>query len=220
MIKHSRYETEEALFNDFKNGEQSAFNEVFTHFYSGLCFFSTRLVNDRAIAEEVVLDVFYKLWEKHTDFNNLSSLKAFLYISVRNACMNQIDKEQRKNKRMALLSDEEGFDQPVLNAIIYSEVLSEIQREINNLPEQCSKVIKMLYEEDMKPNDIAAELGITVSTVYNQKLKGVALLKKRLSGAGFDLLMIFLALQSYDILKPDQVKATSGIQTECAQTRI
>jgi len=190
--------------NGFRNGEQSAFNEVFTHFYSGLCFFSTRLVNDRSIAEEVVLDIFYKLWEKHTSFNSLQSLKAFLYISVRNACMNQIDKEKRKNKRLAELSNEEGFDLPILNTIIYTEVLSEIQREINNLPEQCSKVIKMLYEEGMKPNDVAAELGITVSTVYNQKLKGVALLKKRLSGAGFDLLMIFLALQSFEVLKTDQ----------------
>jgi len=187
------YRNEQYLLSQLKEGDQNAFSHIFKQFYQPLCFFCTRLVSNSAVAEEIVQDVLYKVWYKNEDFNTLLSIKAFLYISTRNASMNYIDKEQRKLKReTARYALGEEFEEPILREIIYAEVLNEIRTEINNLPEQCGKIIKMIYEEDMKPQEIADELNIKVSTVYNQKMRGISILKTRLAGATFDMMMCYL----------------------------
>jgi RNA polymerase sigma-70 factor (family 1) len=174
-----------------RDGDQYAFDYFFKKHYAPLCFFSARLTSDKFVAEEIVQDVLFKLWHKHADFNNSEAIKAFLYISTRNASINYLDKEERKTKHhlnIAALEDE--TEDPILNEIIYTEVLNEISLEINSLPEQCAKIIKMIFEEEMKPHEIATELNITVSTVYNQKMRGISILKRRLSGRGFNALIV------------------------------
>ncbi|MCD0487470.1 RNA polymerase sigma-70 factor [Pedobacter sp. MC2016-14] len=193
----SGYENEAYLLSQLKSGNQQAFSYIFKQFYPALCFFCNRLIANNAAAEEIVQDTLYKVWEKNEDFKSLISIKAFLYISTRNASMNFIDKERRKlKKETELFEMTEDMEEPVIRDIIYTEVLNEIRTEINNLPEQCGKIIKMLYEEEMKPQEIADELNIKVSTVYNQKMRGISILKTRLSGATFDLLMLYLIVNS------------------------
>ena len=193
------YRNEEYLLTQLKSGDENAFSHIFRLFYPPLCFFCSRLISNNAVAEEIVQDILYKVWEKNEDFNSLLSIKAFLYISTRNASMNYIDKEQRKLKReTAIYLTSEESEEPVIREIIYAEVINELRTEINNLPEQCGKIIKMLYEEEMKPQEIADELKIKVSTVYNQKMRGIAILKTRLAGATFDLLMLYLIFSNHD----------------------
>lgn len=180
---------ENELMHRLQLGDIQAFDHVFEKFYNALCFYATRLTSDRFAAEEIVQDIFYKLWNKHADFISLNSIKAFLYISTRNASINFLNKEQRKIKHDAefgLLEDE--FQEPVINEIIYTEVLREIAIEVDALPEQCAKIIKMIFEDGLQPKEVADKLNITTSTVYNQKMRGLSILKKRLSGRSFSIL--------------------------------
>ena len=180
---------ENELLHRLQLGDIQAFDYIFGKFYSTLCFFATRLTSDRFVAEEIVQDIFYKLWNKHADFTTLNSIKAFLYISTRNASINFLNKEQRKIKHdveFSLLEDE--FQEPIINEIIYTEVLREIAIEVDALPEQCAKIIKMIFEDGLQPKEVADKLNITISTVYNQKMRGLSILKKRLSGRGFSIL--------------------------------
>lgn len=195
MVNHSAHQQEKDLLFQLRSGDEKAFGMVFKEFYPGLCYFATRLIQDDAAAEEIVQDVLYKLWQKHGDFDNLVSIKAFLYISTRNASLNYIDKERRKALRIEdFEATADTFEEPVINEMIYTEALNRLRVEINNLPDQCGKIIKMLFEDDMKPQAIADELNITVSTVYNQKLRGVSLLKKRLSDSSLEFLLVYLIL--------------------------
>lgn len=180
---------ENELMHRLQLGDIQAFDHVFGKFYNALCFFATRLTSDRFAAEEIVQDIFYKLWNKHADFITLNSIKAFLYISTRNASINFLNKEQRKIKHdveFGLLEDE--FQEPIINEIIYTEVLREIAIEVDALPEQCAKIIKMIFEDGLQPKEVADKLNITTSTVYNQKMRGLSILKKRLSGRSFSIL--------------------------------
>lgn len=173
---------EQQLLIGFQNGDQQAFNQLFRKLYPALCFFANRIVDNKALAEEIVGDVFYKLWDRHAHFDNYSAIKAFLYISTRNACVNALEKEQTKRRNTQhFINQHPTSEQPVLQEIILSEVLNELKQELNNLPAQCAKVMKMLYEDEMKPQEIADQLEITVSTVYNQKLRAISVLKKRLA---------------------------------------
>jgi len=183
------------LIRQLHRGNQTAFDALFRMFHPALCFFARRLAIGlpKGQAEEIVQDTFLKLWQRRTNFADLSSVKAFLYIATRNACLNYIEKEQVRNRRHEqYLHTVEEVEDAVMEEIIYTEVLREVEQAIETLPEQCRRIIKMAYEDGLTPKEIAQALDISVSTVNNQKSRGVSLLKKRLSGNGFTFLLFFL----------------------------
>lgn len=176
-------------------GSQTAFDTLFRMFHPALCFFARRLTVSLypGEAEEIVLDSFLKLWQRRSNFSSLSSVKAFLYIATRNACLNNLDKEEvRHRKHVQYLYSADDVEDTVVEEIIYTEVLREVSYVIESLPAQCRRIIKMAYEEGLTTKEIATALNITVSTVNNQKSRGVRLLKKRLSNNGFAFLLTFL----------------------------
>ncbi|MNL47195.1 RNA polymerase sigma factor [compost metagenome] len=120
-------------------------------------------------------------------------MKAFLYISAKNACLDGIEQEQRKSKRdNNWYLQRSDFEPDVEERIIHAEVLMEISQAIDLLPEQCRKIMKMSYEQGMSGKQIAEEMRLTVSTVNNQKARGISLLRKTLSVKGFSLLLVLL----------------------------
>lgn len=187
-----------------KNGDPEALQTLLKHYYSALCLFAERLLGDSAAAEDIVGESFVKLWKKRTDFENHQNLKAFMYITVRNACLNYLKQAKRdslsKKQHAYLTGEKEEF---VLNEMIRAEVLKEIMDAINNLPEQCRKVLKLGYLEGMKNQEIAAKLNISVHTVKNQKARGIQLLKIRLRDRD---LMSFLILCSFLQVTSDSCK--------------
>lgn len=187
-----------------KNGDPEALQTLLKHYYSALCLFAERLLADSAAAEDIVGESFVKLWKKRADFENHQNLKAFMYITVRNACLNYLKQAKRdslsKKQHAYLTSEKEEF---VLNEMIRAEVLKEIMDAINNLPEQCRKVLKLGYLEGMKNQEIARLLNISVHTVKNQKARGIQLLKVRLRDRD---LMAFLILCSFLQVTSDSCK--------------
>ncbi|WP_164122837.1 RNA polymerase sigma-70 factor [Sphingobacterium sp. xlx-130] len=174
-------------------GSESALDYFFYKFYPLLFLFAKRLMNDEAASDEIVQDVFVKLWQGKHSFQTVASLKAFLYISTKNGCLNYIKKSQNREKyEEYYVKLSEGDEQPVLNQIIRSEVWSNLSCAIDKLPDQCGKIIRMLFEEDLKPKEIAEKLNLNISTVNSQKARGLSLLKKSLSKNDFDLLLIIL----------------------------
>jgi RNA polymerase sigma-70 factor (family 1) len=178
----------------FRKGGPDALQSLLKLFYSPLCLFAERLLTDSAAAEDIVGESFIKLWNKHTDFESLQNIKAFMYITVRNACLNYLKQAKRESlskKQLAYITGEK--EEFVLNEMIRAEVLKEIMQEISNLPEQCRKVLKMGYLEGLKNQEIADLLNISVHTVKNQKARAIQLLKIRLRDRD---LMMFLLLCS------------------------
>lgn len=178
-----------------RKGDPDALQTLLKHYYSALCLFAERLLGDSAAAEDIVGESFVKLWNKRTNFENHQNLKAFMYITVRNACLNYLKQAKRDSlskKQLAYLTGEK--EEFVLNEMIRAEVLKEIMDEISNLPEQCRKVLKLGYLEGMKNQEIADLLNISIHTVKNQKARAIQLLKIRLRDRD---LMAFLILCSF-----------------------
>lgn len=78
------------IFSEIKQGNQQAFEKFFKMFYAPLCGFALGFLGDRDEAEELVQDTFVKLWEKRDEISIETSLKSYLYSSVRNACFNYL----------------------------------------------------------------------------------------------------------------------------------
>ena len=156
------------------------FQNLFQRFYQPLVFFARRLVQDEPVAEDIVTELFLKLWQKLDDFSTIQSIKAFLYISTRNACLNYIQQLQYqarvKNSLRYMMDDSDDY---VLNNITRAEVLREVAELVEGLPPQCRKIILLSYSTGLDNREIARRLQVSVHTVRNQKVRGVELMKRR-----------------------------------------
>lgn len=159
----------------------SSFNTVFHEYYQPLVCFARRLVKDQAVAEDIVTDVFYKLWIRIDDFTAASAIKSFLFISTRNACLNYLQQAQYqarvRNSLRYLLDDSNDY---VLNEITRAEVLRQVYQLIEELPVKCRKIILLSFSAGLSNHEIAERMNISVHTVRNQKVRGIDLVKKRL----------------------------------------
>lgn len=166
----------------FREGDIRAFQRVFEQFYPSLCYFAERLIDDREEAEDIVLELFTKLWQRKEHFETLANIKAFLYISTRNTCLNFLQYRQRKSvsqKELEYLSEREGpvaFDFELINA----EVMQAIHRQVEELPRQCREIFKLIFFQGLSTAEIADRLGISTKTVLNQKLKAISLIRTEL----------------------------------------
>ncbi|MNL25492.1 ECF RNA polymerase sigma factor SigW [compost metagenome] len=170
-----------------------SFEELFKDSYAGLCHFAIQFLKDDDAAKDIVQEVFITYWnmDSRPSFDS-SSTSAFLYSSVRYACLNKL---RRQKLELGFINDQEADpseDAIALNAMIRSEVMAELHKVITTLPDNCQKIFRMGYLDGLKNPQIAAELGISINTVKTQKKRGLQLLKMRLSSDFFALISIFL----------------------------
>jgi RNA polymerase sigma-19 factor, ECF subfamily len=164
---------------ELRKGSSDALRVIHSLYYPALRNFAGNLAGDFPAAEDILTEIFVTLWRKHKDFGTLTNIKAFLYISTRNACINHVRKLQREALRKDGLSnylspDCEGY---VLNEMIRAELLQQIYEAIDALPSQCRRVVKMCYVEGLSNAQIALETRISVNTVKNHKARALSLLR-------------------------------------------
>lgn len=168
------------MFEEIKKDNPKAFAFFFELHYNSLCYFAERLIRDPLVAEDLVEETFMKLWAKRLDFENEHGIKAFLYITTKNACINSLKRSRRDSASQAemlyLAEKKEGF---VLNEMIKAEVLNVVSLELDSLPLQCQTILKLCYVRGLKNQEIAAKLDISIQTVKNQKARGMQILRSK-----------------------------------------
>lgn len=166
-----------------------AVHDLFKLYYRPLVYFSFQLINDKEEAEDIVANTFMKLLHRRDQFSNLRDIKAFLYITTRNNCLDFLRSVQRhENSHKELLYLLDTKEDMADDEMIKAKILQEIYNEIENLPPQCRNVFKLMFIKGLNTKQIAAEMGISAQTVLNQKAKALQslrldLLKKNLMPA-------------------------------------
>lgn len=187
------------IISGFHKGSSRAFDLLFDMFFPALCYFANKLIDDRQEAEDIVLDTFQKLWARREHFETMPNIKAFLYITVRNTCLNYLryrETQRKRSREMAKLLPDR-FEEDAEQQRIRAEVLKNIYNEIEKLPKKCREVFELIYFEGLKANEIAEQLQISESTVRNQKVRALQLLKTALSGRELLVLYIIIAHAGY-----------------------
>ncbi len=189
--------TNEDLILFSKEGNEAAFDRLFNQFYAPLCYFASNIVKDSYTSEDIVQDILLKSWQQHAKFDKFTTLRAFLYTSVRNACFDYLDHQKVKNRHEGhIAASLENRERDALYLLMQTELTRQLFAVVDTLPEQCRKVIRLTFEQGLKPVEIAEQLGIAVSTVNNQKMRGLKLLKDRLSDEDLGIaLSLFVFLQ-------------------------
>jgi RNA polymerase sigma-70 factor (ECF subfamily) len=155
-----------------------------------LCLFAYRMVHSLDDAEDIVHNVFLKIFEKEDSLNDIVELKPYLYKAVHNACINHLKKSQKISQTSTIEPvTPDGEDYLVKR--IEDEVLWELAQAVESLPTKCREVFKLSYMKHMSNDQIATELKISVNTVKSQKQRAKQLLKEQLKDL-FVLLMFFL----------------------------
>ena len=183
------------LVAEFNRGNPKSFTSIFNTYYSALCFFAERMILNKEDAEDIVGESFVKLWNLHENFETMQNIKAFLYITTKNACLNFIKQSERSARNHSdLVYTLAKNEDHVLTEIVKVEVLREVHASIESLPPQCRKIVRMSFVQGMKNDEIAAKLSLSINTVKNQKSRALTLLKGKLSN--ISLLMV-LYLHTY-----------------------
>ena len=177
---HGYTESEYILF--FKCGEEIGFSFFFREYYAALCQFSFQITKSKEAAEEIAGEAFTKLWERRVNFDNVPSLKSFLYTVTRNSSLNWIRQQKRDSRRAKDLAylTEEG-ESVIMQKLIEAEYYREIYLAINTLPPKCKKIFQMIFLEGKDYQQIADELHLSVNNIRVQKARAIALLKHRLA---------------------------------------
>jgi RNA polymerase sigma-70 factor (ECF subfamily) len=157
---------------------QKIFGQIFNEFYINLCRFAYTYLKDEDIAEEVVQELFISLWEQRDTISIKTTLRAYLYTSIKNRSLNYI----RNHKTRAFHEDEFANNQLhqvdyIINFCEKEELNTLVIEAINELPEQCRKIFELSRNEGLSYREIAEKMIITSKTV--EKQMGIALKKLR-----------------------------------------
>jgi RNA polymerase sigma-70 factor (ECF subfamily) len=184
---------EKILFEKIKNNDEKAFEKLFHMYYGQLCLFASRILQDDIAAEEIVQDFFVKLWEKRKEFSIETSVKSYLYRSVRNLCLNLIEHNNIKLRHAQSvlatheqhISDGDGFTE--------IDLAKKIEESIQALPEKRREIFRLSREQGLKYREIAEKLNISVKTVEAQMGLAIKTLREKLKYFRANLLL-FLSL--------------------------
>jgi len=151
---HGIYEKD--LIVRLKEGDQTAFELLFHFYYPGLVVYSTQFTTDRMEAEEIVQDFFVRFWQRHQQILLTDSLKSYLFLSVKNGCLNYLKHkkvEEKYIRQMAELSNQHLAYDPDL--YIASELQEKVKNVIDLLPEKCREIFIMSRIQGLKNDEIA-----------------------------------------------------------------
>lgn len=180
----SLYTNDIDLLSAFGRGEIHAGKIIFDIYFQPLCLFSERITCNILQSEDIVAEVFEKLMLAPRVFSVMPKLKSFLYQSVHNASINYLIARKRHSAaydQMRYLTENEQYDhEMVQNEIIRAELIHEIYIAMENLPDKCGQIFKMIFVEDLSTLEIAEKLQINVQTVRTQKARGIELIRNAL----------------------------------------
>ncbi|WP_254070772.1 RNA polymerase sigma-70 factor [Pedobacter sp. L105] len=162
--------------------DEPEFDRMYLDHYHALFQYAFTMLHDDIMAEEMVHLVFLKLLEKNGPIAIHTSLKAYLYRSVNNECLNFIkhQKVKRAFEVKAIKTMNSKTETP-LGKFQYEELEQQLKNAISELPEQCRTIFQMSRFEELKYAEIANQLGLSIKTVETQMSRALKKLRIRLA---------------------------------------
>jgi len=159
---------------DFNNlqEERKRWKLIYERFYQPLCYFSHSILDDQQKAQDVVQSVLVKLWQEKMLFEDAQHLYNYLYRSVRNASINELNSESTHARILKGLGDrnpeiykQDDHFQSIARAELYTHILDAVSQ----LPDKTSEVFKLAFFEQKTNPEIAEILAISINTVKVHK---------------------------------------------------
>ena len=160
---------------------KSEFEQLYEKYAPGLIFYAGKFVDDQT-AEDVVHDVFLKIWNSETVMIFNDGIKSYLFSAVQNTCLDLLKHQAVHDDYMSkairdLKIEELTTGENMLDNLIEREQINAVYKEIDRLPEKCREVFTLAYLEEKKNVEIAEQLNISVRTVEAHIFKALKILR-------------------------------------------
>lgn len=163
-------------------GDELAYTEIYNRYWAMLYSHARRMLRDDDEAMDVVQDIFTTLWRKASEINFTTSLKSYLYSSVRNQTLNHINRGKLRNNYLDSLIDfiEKGSTETD-DQVIFNEFVRQVEKEVNNLPPKMRDIFHLSRNEGLSHKEIAEKLDITDHAVKKSINRTLKLLRVKFS---------------------------------------
>lgn len=168
------------LYSLFRKGDRKAFDTLFLKYYSILCVFGKYYIPIED-AEEVVLDIMTWLWENREFQIIETSLRSYLFMAVRNRCLDLISKNQTKRRcyeHMFAAEMQTSFEDP--DFYVVEELMVKIEKAVMRLPESYRIAFEMSRYQDKTYKEIAKELNVSIKLVEYRIQQALRILRVEL----------------------------------------
>lgn len=190
-IYHNIMKEEHYLLVELKQGNKEAFSLIFQKYYKDLVLFGGSLLRDKFQCEDIVQNVFLKLWRNRETLEIETSLKSFLIRSVQNSCLDEL-------RHKVVIREHESYSQSFYASdnmdtehyVLYSNLESHLEEALGKLPEVCRIAFEMNRLEGLKYREIAERLNVSERTIEVRIGKALGLLREYLKEFFVFLLLI------------------------------
>jgi len=173
-------EEELHIIQGLKAGRENAYAQLFEAYYKPLSVYAFKYVNDLETAKEIVQDLFVHIYDQRDSLVISSSLRSYLYQSVRNRSLNYLKHKKIHDGHMVILKLETDNSDDPEAVFRETELEYRIFQIISRLPSRCQTIFKMSRVEGKKNSEIAASLDISLRTVETQISKALRILREKL----------------------------------------
>jgi RNA polymerase sigma-70 factor (family 1) len=187
--------TEREIIEGLKGNDQLVFDRVFDEYFPQMQLFAMKLTGEQEEARDIVIKAFYSLWGLRTNFDTITNIRAFLYITIRNNCLNYFRYQERQEagrkayeSRLSGIEDDKSADLQMMQ----TELMQLIYQKVEELPKKCKEIFKLTYFEGLHAGEIAKKLNISTSTVTTQRSIAIKYLRAVLSAEDFLVLLLLL----------------------------
>lgn len=177
------------LLEKLRSGDENALTGIYKKYWQPLFTSSYNILKDKQACEDIIQELFIRLWNNRQNIEITVSLKAYLYASMRYEVYRQI----RTGAARAGIFDDlpERLQSPTTYGNIeYKELIAQVNSVVDSLPQKCKEVYKLSREEYLSHKEIAGRLNISTKTVENHLTKALRQLRTSLG-------TLFLALISF-----------------------
>jgi RNA polymerase sigma-70 factor (ECF subfamily) len=168
-------------------GDVRAFEALFRAYHARLVTFVEGYLHSREAAEEVVQDVFLKIWNGREGWEVRGSVRGYLYASARNTALNTARRRRLETRGLERLGAGPGGvvaplpERGALERLESEETAAQVRRAIDHLPERSRQVVRLRWEHGLRYAEIAEIMGISVKGVENQLSRAMKTLRASLS---------------------------------------
>ena len=171
--------------------DEAAFRELFKNHFPALCLLAVKYVKDMDAARDIVHESFVNLWNKRDSIDLDKPVKSYLTTSVYNRSINHLRNNKKFNRDLLEFEElGENYEYQASDHLIEAEITRKIKSAIELLPEKCREIFLLSRHENLKYQQIADKLGISVKTVETQMSKALQHMRVHL-GDYLCLLLLF-----------------------------
>jgi RNA polymerase sigma-70 factor (ECF subfamily) len=172
-----------------RQGDVDEYERLFRSCYKRLCIYAENIIGNRMDAEEIVCNLFVRIWEKREHLSVRGAMESYIVSAVHHEAINylkhaEVEERYREKVHYQLkhldLLNPEGVDTP-LTDMLEKELYELIENAVQTLPKQCREVFVLHMMDGLSYEEVAVRLGVTVNTVRTQITRAMKKMRHALS---------------------------------------